>query len=299
MKILSSLIVVLLVNCNLVYSQVSITSDGTLPDNSAMLDVKSTCKGFLPPRLTSEQINNIISPAEGLIVYNTSDKHLYLYTTSFNVWEKLALANEGQWSCGNSLTIFHIAGDVAPVSKLVTYGTVISGLTSSTKCWITQNLGADHQATSATDTTETSAGWYWQFNKIQGYKHNGITRTPGTAWITYIDENADWITANDPCQLLLGTGWRLPTYTEWETALNNGGWSNLFFTFSSELKLHAAGYLYWSNGSLHNRGSLGLYWSSNQFETFSEGYGLGFNEDDCLMINSSKSEGLSVRCLKD
>jgi hypothetical protein len=35
------------------YSQVSVNTDGTPPVNSAMLQVKSTEKGFLPPCMTS------------------------------------------------------------------------------------------------------------------------------------------------------------------------------------------------------------------------------------------------------
>lgn len=41
----------------------------TSPDASAALDVESTTKGFLPPRMTEGQINAIATPAEGLIVY--------------------------------------------------------------------------------------------------------------------------------------------------------------------------------------------------------------------------------------
>jgi hypothetical protein len=43
---------------------------GTLtPDASAIVDVSSTTKGFLPPRLYKGVINNIQSPAEGLTAY--------------------------------------------------------------------------------------------------------------------------------------------------------------------------------------------------------------------------------------
>jgi len=51
---------------------IGINADGTLPNSSAMLDVKSTTKGFLPPRMDSTQRNAIASPAAGLIIYNTS-----------------------------------------------------------------------------------------------------------------------------------------------------------------------------------------------------------------------------------
>jgi hypothetical protein len=41
----------------------------TTPDASAALEIESTTKGFLPPRMTLVQINAIATPAEGLIVY--------------------------------------------------------------------------------------------------------------------------------------------------------------------------------------------------------------------------------------
>ena len=39
---------------------------------SAMLDVQSTTKGFLPPRMTTTQRNAISSPAAGLVIFNTT-----------------------------------------------------------------------------------------------------------------------------------------------------------------------------------------------------------------------------------
>ncbi|MEM7374256.1 MAG: DUF1566 domain-containing protein [Bacteroidota bacterium] len=50
---------------------VSINSDGSNPDPSAMLDVKSTTKGFLGPRMTTVQRNAISNPAKGLLVFDT------------------------------------------------------------------------------------------------------------------------------------------------------------------------------------------------------------------------------------
>ena len=42
------------------------------PDPSAMLDVQSTSKGFLPPRMTTAERNAISNPATGLLVFNTT-----------------------------------------------------------------------------------------------------------------------------------------------------------------------------------------------------------------------------------
>lgn len=50
---------------------VAINTDGSNADNSAMLDIKSTDKGMLIPRMTAAQRNLIASPATGLLVYQT------------------------------------------------------------------------------------------------------------------------------------------------------------------------------------------------------------------------------------
>jgi hypothetical protein len=53
---------------------------GTLtPAASAQLDVSSTTKGFLPPRMDSIARNAIASPATGLTIYNTSIKAFQVY----------------------------------------------------------------------------------------------------------------------------------------------------------------------------------------------------------------------------
>ena len=50
-------------------AQVAINNDGSQPANSAMLDVKSATKGVLLPRITFEQRNSIVNPAEGLMIF--------------------------------------------------------------------------------------------------------------------------------------------------------------------------------------------------------------------------------------
>ena len=50
---------------------ISINGDGSAPDPSAMLDVSDTAKGFLVPRMTQAQRNAIVSPAVGLMVFQT------------------------------------------------------------------------------------------------------------------------------------------------------------------------------------------------------------------------------------
>ena len=210
---------------------------------------------------------------------------------------ELTFTTSGLWSCGQSFTINHVTGAVAPVDKTVIYGTVTNIPGETSKCWITSNLGSDHQATAVNDATEASAGWYWQFNRKQGFKHDGTTRTPNTPWITYINENSDWIPANDPCILELGSGWRIQTNTEWTNVDASGNWTNWNGPWNSALKMHAAGMLLGS-GSLSYRGSYGQYWSSTQDGAIS-GWILALFSSNCYSIDADKTAGYSVRCVRD
>jgi len=54
---------------------------------SAMLEVQSTTKGFLPPRMTTTQKNAIASPAAGLVVYDSTTNKLQCYNGS--TWNDL------------------------------------------------------------------------------------------------------------------------------------------------------------------------------------------------------------------
>jgi hypothetical protein len=200
--------------------------------------------------------------------------------------------------CGATITVVHTVGIVAPVTKTVTYGTVDSIPGELTKCWITSNLGSDHQANAKNDTTEASAGWYWQFNRMQGYKNDGVTRTPSTTWITDISEDLDWQAANDPCALELGSGWRLPTSTEWANVDASGNWTNWNGPWNSALKMHLAGCLYTWDDSLDFRGSFGFYWSSSKFDNLQGRY-LEFFNSFCIVGTTQKKTGATVRCIRE
>ena len=51
----------------------------TSPNASALLDVSSTTRGFLPPRMTNAQMVAIATPAAGLVVYDTTNNKLNVY----------------------------------------------------------------------------------------------------------------------------------------------------------------------------------------------------------------------------
>lgn len=72
-------LVIAIVTSSTLNAQVSINTDGSSADPSAMLDIKSANKGFLPPRMDQFNILTIQNPAEGLVVYNTTSKTLNVY----------------------------------------------------------------------------------------------------------------------------------------------------------------------------------------------------------------------------
>ena len=270
------------------------------PASSAVLDVNSTTKGMLIPRMTVEQMMSIADPDDGLQVYCTSDGKLYIYVALANLWKEIAFGsgvvnNQPFTTCGDLVTVNHTAGDVAPVNKVTTYGTWWIG-PQEELCWITKNLGSDHQPTAPDDVTEASSGWYWQFNRKQGYKHDGTTRTPDISW-PHIDENSDWTGANDPCALELGDGWRIPTFTEWQTYKTTLGWTDWNLPWSGPLKLHAGGILSSDIGSPIYKGTYGDYWSSTQYSSFG-GYFLYFGSFFCGFFGDVKDLATPVRCVK-
>jgi hypothetical protein len=65
---------------------IAIASTGSEPTPSAtaIFDLQSTTKGFLPPRMTTTQKNAIASPATGLVLFDTTLNKLCVYTTA---WE--------------------------------------------------------------------------------------------------------------------------------------------------------------------------------------------------------------------
>ena len=71
---------------NFIFYSGSVGVGTTTPNASALMDIASTSKGFLPPRMTTTQKNAIASPAAGLVVYDTTLAKLCVYTTT---WETI------------------------------------------------------------------------------------------------------------------------------------------------------------------------------------------------------------------
>lgn len=96
------------------------------PDGSAQLEVSSTNKGFLPPRMTAAQRTAISSPATGLLVYQTDGTSGY-YFFDGAIWSSL---NSGGGGIPTA-TISAYAGSTAPSGYLICDGSAVPRATYS------------------------------------------------------------------------------------------------------------------------------------------------------------------------
>ncbi len=90
LRLMLCLIIAWLIHNN-TFAQIAINTDGSNPNTSAMLDVQSTDKGMLIPRMDSTARNTILNPATGLLVYDTSTISFWYYDN--NQWNEIRNSN--------------------------------------------------------------------------------------------------------------------------------------------------------------------------------------------------------------
>jgi microcystin-dependent protein len=83
----------------------------TTPDASSTVDMTSTNKGLLIPRMTTAQRQAITSPATSLMVFDTNDSRFYFY-------------NSGQWYAVNALDRLAGSTTITHTGNLTVTGTV-------------------------------------------------------------------------------------------------------------------------------------------------------------------------------
>lgn len=84
------------------FSQVGIGT--TNPDPSSVLDIQSSSGGLLIPRMTAAEKTAIVSPAQGLMIYQTDNIQGFYYYDGL-VWNYLSTATVSAWSLvGNTAT---------------------------------------------------------------------------------------------------------------------------------------------------------------------------------------------------
>ncbi len=134
----------------------------TTPDASAKLEIASTSKGFLVPRMTAAQKTAISLPATGLLIYQT-DAPIGFYvntgTSASSTWLRLSndwvkSGNDISYTTGNVSTTGNLTGGSSTSSKLSGFGASISTKASAYTLTASDN-GTVISFTSATAVTLT------------------------------------------------------------------------------------------------------------------------------------------------
>jgi hypothetical protein len=169
-------------------SEVSIT-----PDASSILELQSTARGFLAPRMTTLQRNAILPPATGLLIYNT-DTNAFNYFNG-TIWIALLNSGTGVGAVNGTLNRISVAGTLTvPVididanyvgqASITTLGTIGTG---------TWNAGAITSTGAVTgNSIVKSGGLATQFLKADGSVdastyltgNQSINFTPGAGDVT-------------------------------------------------------------------------------------------------------------------
>ena len=76
------------------YAQVAINTTGDDPDPSAILDLQSTTKGLLIPRLTNVEMKAIGATQSGLVVFNTDTQSFWYYNSTLTAWQEIGTIGE-------------------------------------------------------------------------------------------------------------------------------------------------------------------------------------------------------------
>lgn len=93
--------------------------------SSSILSLTSTSLGFLPPRMTTVQRDAIVSPATGLMIYNTTTNQHNSYDGS--AWVALAMSGGGTVNAGVQYQLGYYAANGTTISPLTTTVTDANG----------------------------------------------------------------------------------------------------------------------------------------------------------------------------
>jgi uncharacterized protein (TIGR02145 family) len=269
---------------------VAINTDGSVANPSAILDLKSTNQGLLPPRMTQAQRNAISAPAAGLIVYCTN-------------------CGTGEPQYYNGTSWVNMVGGTATALT-----STVSGGSGSTITFLAHNLGAD-TTLDPHIPVQGIHGNYYQWGRSTVVANASTPAAAIAGWNTNAAANGAWLdgskTGTDPCP----TGFRVPTKAKWDGVLANntvsrtGTWTNSATNFAAAihwgpdastklLTLPAAGFRNYDNGALAYRGYYGLYWSSTGNGTNADN--LNFSSSIANTTSSGyRTSGFSVRCVSE
>jgi len=189
------------------YSQVGINTDGSTPNSSSMLDIKSNSKGILIPRMTQAERSAISTPANGLMVYQTNGTS-WFYFYDGSSWVRLATGTEALYTSGTGIDVTNNVISMTNVGAAGTYGSVtevpiittdaqgrITNVTNTTISGVAPSAGSSNYIQNG--TTSQTADYNISGNgtvadiNVNGNDVNGPGINGGTNGILRINSNTD------------------------------------------------------------------------------------------------------------
>ncbi|MBC7419720.1 MAG: hypothetical protein H7328_03235, partial [Bdellovibrio sp.] len=154
------------------------------PASSSLLDVSSTTKGFLPPRMTRAQRNAVVSPAQALMIYNTDDNTIDYY-------------NGAAWFSLNGSPKYIKLG-MSSGAQAVDNGSVIGFDTVRASSGMTRSGNGINLKAGVTYRIEASVNINFSDgnNYLGYYLHNGTTGISQTAYTSEGDSTIYGFKAN-------------------------------------------------------------------------------------------------------
>ena len=156
---------------------VAVNNDASVPDNSAMLDIKSGTKGLLIPRMNSAAVNTILNPAKGLLVLDTVKNQLMINmgTAAIPNWQTIVASSGWSLTGNNGIdSATNFIGTLNTKPFIIRVNNVRSGYVDT----LTNNTAFGFRTldSSTTGTWNTAIG----FKSLSGNK-NGENNT-GLGW---------------------------------------------------------------------------------------------------------------------
>ena len=135
----------------------------TAPNVSAKLEIASTDKGLLIPRMTSTQRGNIASPANGLLIYQTDGVvgfYVNTGTAASPAWTRINMdwvrtGNDIAYTLGNVSTTGTLTGGSSNTSSISGFGANINSQSGTTYTILATDNGKVIQSTGASAMTIT------------------------------------------------------------------------------------------------------------------------------------------------
>jgi hypothetical protein len=180
MKVTSVLFFILIQAQLLLSQNVSLNEDGSKADTSAILDIKSTSKGMLIPRMTQLERLAIASPANGLMVFQTDGPSGFYYYES--AWKLIGSSYVESQNINHVLTLGTDAGNnrIVNVNQLG-IGTIVPNASASLEI-VSSNSGLllPRMTTAQRNSIHSPSKGLMIFNVTQGF----IQYYNGTTWLS-------------------------------------------------------------------------------------------------------------------